>query len=319
MNIIKVSPINEHESTRPIWSVIIPIYNCSNYLKQTLENVLIQDKGPEHMEIWVVDDFSNDSPNSIVDEFGKGRVKYFRQDQNVGQINNFSTGLNLSKGRIIHLLHGDDFIHDGFYQSLEGPLLADPCIGAGFTGNNIIDEKGKLMYKSKIIKSKPGIIENFISIIARNQVIQTPSIVVKREVYEKLGAFNKDLSWVEDWEMWIRIACNYKFFYTPNILASYRLHSSSNTANSITTGRFVKDVLKCINVYSSYLLVSKTEKKDIVNSAKDHYINFAVQQAIDKHSVLILLRALPLVHNLPSLILIAKKVVSVYLRRNGWI
>ncbi len=88
MNTIKVLPITDDNGLRPIWSVMIPTYNCSIYLKQTIESVLNQDRGINNMEIWVVDDCSIDNPEVVVEEFGKGRIKFFKQKQNVGQLNN---------------------------------------------------------------------------------------------------------------------------------------------------------------------------------------------------------------------------------------
>ena len=62
-------------TVRPLWSVMIPAYNCASYLRQTLASVLAQDPGPEQMQIEVVDDGSTkDDPESVVRETGKGRV-----------------------------------------------------------------------------------------------------------------------------------------------------------------------------------------------------------------------------------------------------
>ncbi len=311
MNTIKVLPLNDADTRRPLWSVMIPAYNANVYLRKTIESVLIQDRGAENMEIWVVDDFSSESPQKIVEEIGKGRVNFYRQKHNVGQLNNFSTCLNLARGQFIHLLHGDDYVHDGFYDSQENPLLTNKKIGAAFTGSNLIDENGNLINASKNLADRPGIIDDFVSVIARNQVIQTPAIVVKREVYEKLGAFNKDLNWVEDWEMWIRIACHFDFYYDPNILASYRVHSNSNTEDSITTGRFISDVLRCINIYSGYLDLPKRKKREIINAAKQHYLKFAIQQSKRRKSVSILLRSFPLVYDYSSFMQLLRKIISV--------
>ena len=105
---------------RPLWTVIIPTYNCANYLKETLASVLEQDPGEASMEIIVVDDHSTkDDPEAVVKEFGKGRVKFIRQEKNIGKVKNYETGLKASRGRYIHQLHGDDLVYDGFYKEIE--------------------------------------------------------------------------------------------------------------------------------------------------------------------------------------------------------
>src|SRR5664279_5541505 len=92
---------------RPLWSVMIPTYNCSQYLIDNLQSILEQDPGPGLMQIEVVDDYSTDTDvEYLVQKIGKGRVNYYRQPVNVGSIRNFETCLNRAKGQYIHLLHG---------------------------------------------------------------------------------------------------------------------------------------------------------------------------------------------------------------------
>src|SRR5262245_33451371 len=91
---------------RPLWSVMIPTYNCAAYLRDALKSVLLQDPGPEVMQIEVVDDFSTqDDPAAVVAEVGKGRVGFYRQRQNVGHTTNFNTCIQRSRGELVHLLH----------------------------------------------------------------------------------------------------------------------------------------------------------------------------------------------------------------------
>ncbi len=71
-------------AVRPTWSVMIPTYECANYLEHTLRSVLAQDPGPEIMQIEVVDDHSvGDDPSAVVGDLGGDRVSFFRQSRNV--------------------------------------------------------------------------------------------------------------------------------------------------------------------------------------------------------------------------------------------
>ena len=104
---------------RPLWSVMIPTYNCAEYLRYTLATVLAQDPGIDRMQIAVVDNNScDDDPAAVVEELGRGRVEFYRQPSNVGIMNNFQTCFELSKGKLIHLLCSDDCVREGFYEKM---------------------------------------------------------------------------------------------------------------------------------------------------------------------------------------------------------
>src|SRR5687768_13877620 len=99
---------------RPLWSVMIPAYNCSEYLEAALLSVLCQDPGPASMQIAVVDDASTDADvEALVATVGKGRVEYMRHPINVGSLQNFNTCIDRARGHYVHLLHGDDRVLPG--------------------------------------------------------------------------------------------------------------------------------------------------------------------------------------------------------------
>ena len=226
---------------RPLWTVIIPTYNCANYLKETLASVLAQDPGKAFMEIIVVDDHSTkDDPEAVAKEYGQGRVKFIRQEKNVGKVKNYEAGLRASRGTYIHQLHGDDLVYDGFYSEMERLFNANPNAGAAFCRTNYIDSKSRVTGVTGMIQDNEGIVPDILEKLYTQQYIQTPSMVVKREVYETIGCFDRRLNCMEDWEMWIRIANNYPIAVSNKVLAAYRSHEENATNNTFKDGTALK-------------------------------------------------------------------------------
>jgi glycosyltransferase involved in cell wall biosynthesis len=243
------------EVHRPLWSVMIPTYNCSQYLAATLQSVLVQDPGTELMQIAVVDDCSTDADvEALVAAIGKGRIEFYRQPENRGSLRNFETCLNRARGKLIHLLHGDDMAGEGLY-TVTGALFEQyPQAGAVCTGFSYIDEKGEYLYTGNVLLPAPGIINDWLPAIAQQQKLQPPAVVVRRAVYEHLGGFF-GIHYGEDWEMWVRIAAHYAVAYTPQLLAAYRVHTTNITSRYFQSCQHIKDIVTVINTIQPYLPV----------------------------------------------------------------
>jgi GT2 family glycosyltransferase len=236
------------DASRPLWSVMIPAHNCAHYLRETLAGVLAQDAGRERMQIEVVDDWSNDDPESVVDELGGGRVEYHRQSQNVGHVRNFNTCIERARGRLVHILHGDDAVRNGFYRVMEEPFETHPEIGAAFCRYISMDAEGNWETVGRLEPDGRGILDGWLERIALGQRLQTPCMVVRRSVYEQLGGFDARLTHSEDWEMWTRIAAAFPVAYEPEPLALYRVHGGSSSGRSRSVGENVADLRRAIDI-----------------------------------------------------------------------
>lgn len=260
---------------RPLWSVLIPTHNCANYLRETLGSVLIQDPGEDKMEIIVVDDYSTkDNPEEVVEEIGKGRVRFVRQPQNVGKTRNYETGLQLSNGILIHQLHGDDRVLPGFYDEIERLYKLNREAGAFFTRSIYIDSIGRWVGMTGMVQQEEGIIPNMAEKLYVEQLIQTPSMVVKREVYEKLGGFDRRFDCFEDWEMWTRIANYFPISGTNKVLAEYREHENNATNQTFLNGTAIKThslLVNKIDSYTSNQIISNKKKEQ-----KKQHANFII-------------------------------------------
>lgn len=247
-------PAVEAGLDRPHWSVVIPTHNCARYLALTLRSVLDQDPGPQAMEILVVDDCSTeDDPEAVVEALGGKRVRFIRQPTNLGKVRNYETGLRAATGVWIHQLHGDDYVRPGFYERMGALLATHPEAGAGFCRSIYIDENGKWLGMTGIERYADGILPGFAARIAVAQRIQTAAMVVRRDVYERLGAFDRRLNCMEDWEMWIRIAVHYPVAFLNEVLAVYRGHPGNATASTWLDGSVIETHQRLLRIVDGYL------------------------------------------------------------------
>lgn len=274
-----VAPVDTNIK-RPLWSVMIPTYNCIKFLAHTIESVLAQDPGTELMQIEVIDDCSTDGDvEALVNELSKGRIGFYRQAVNVGHHRNFATCLQRSTGVYVHLLHGDDAVKVGFYKEIESLFEENPDAGAAFTNNGYIDEHGYPTFVPKSISEHPGILNNFLECIAQKQMLQFSSMVVKRKVYEHLGGYY-GVNYCEDWEMWIRIAAHYPVAYSPVNLALYRGgqgNGSSITSQALINGDNFRNVIKVIELAQKYF--PKSKRRQIMRIAKKNYAEHIAKAA----------------------------------------
>jgi glycosyltransferase involved in cell wall biosynthesis len=256
---------------------MIPVYNCSDYLKESLERVLAQYQDEARMQIEVVDDGSTDADvSALVTETGKGRVNYFRQQENVGSLRNFQTCLERSRGHLIHILHGDDLVAPGFYENMQELFDRHPAIGAGFCRYAYINERGRTLYNQDPEMDHEGVLENWLPRLCERQRVQYVSMVVRRDVYEHLGGFY-GVEYGEDWEMWVRIAAHYPVGYTPKVLAEYRKHYSSISGKSFVTGQNMVSLEWVMKRIQHYL--PDRERAAVMNASRSFYAHYALRVA----------------------------------------
>lgn len=251
------------EEKKPTWSVMIPTYNGNpDYIRQTIRSVLAQDPGQDKMQIMLVDNGSSRVDyKKLVDECGQGRVEYHRHASTIKYLENFNSCINLARGEYVHLLHDDDTVDSGFYTKVEAAFTLHPELGYVFTRHKFMNQDGKVFTLSPLEKEKPGVVENWIDVIATRQSVYYASVVVPRSVYVREGAFNNIFNTcAEDWEMWVRLAVRYPVYYIPEPLANVRIHSDSMSKSLFQSGSIIAESRKAIDTFSEMLPEAKRQK-----------------------------------------------------------
>jgi protein O-GlcNAc transferase len=266
---------------RPFWSVVIPTYNRPDWLAHCLTSVLQQAPGPESMQILVVDDASPVDIAPIVHRIGQGRVQYHRSPKNLNQPGIFNLGLQMAVGEWIHLLHDDDWVLPGFYQKMQQALEPQQTgIGAACCRYAMTDAVGHWQGVSPSLHPVAGILPRWLHTIGTKNPLNPPAVVIRRTAYETLGGYHPDLGFTSDWEMYKRIATDYRWWYLPETLVCYRRHGESATEYFAQTQQQQAQIMRAIEISQTYL------PSQLCDALTDRAIeNYGLCRAIDAHQL----------------------------------
>lgn len=207
-------------------SVVIPAYNSMAYLPETIANVL-QQTYPD-FEVVVVNDGSTDNTAEWISQIDDPRIRLISQT-NLGLAGARNTGIREAKGEYLAFLDADDLWESTKLAEQVTVLDNHPEVGLVCTWVTYVDENGN---------STGRVVQNhheghiWQQLTQRNFVESGSVAMVRRECFAKCGVFDCNLgSFVEDWDMWLRIAQYYPFKVVKKPLVFYRQISSSASRN----------------------------------------------------------------------------------------
>jgi hypothetical protein len=212
-----------------------------------------------HIDV-VVDGPTTFYAEMVVSRIGSGRIDYYRQRSHLGLTGNWNSCVRRARGLWIHLLHQDDLVRDQFYARLRGPCAADPNLAAAFSRGAGIDAGGKTLWVQEPERESAGILAHFVEREAATNRILSPSIVIRRAVYEQIGGFHNGMPYCADWDFYKRVVVYGPIWYEPQCLAAWRQHDGSTTARLKTSGADLADRRRTIELSERYLPAHVQEK-----------------------------------------------------------
>jgi len=268
---------------------MIPIHRCAPYLGPALTSVLDQlgdaGFGAHDVEIVVVDDCSDDDPESVVRAIAGDDVRFVRNERNLGAIGNFNACLAASRGELVHLLHGDDLSAPGFYATAGAMFDAEPDIATFVARTTYVDEHGIEAETTRSERPGSGPWTDALAVLAVSNRVRPPGVAVRRSLLEEVGGFRPDLPHAADWEMWARLAATAPVWFEDRSLARYRRHSASDTAGRVLSGENITERLHCIDLIAAHL--EPEERRRLVRRARGYSAVFAGRTAVrlagDRH------------------------------------
>lgn len=188
-------------------SIIIPTYNRSGQVCEAIDSVLSQDYADK--ELIVVDDGSTDDTGDILKKYD-GSLKYICiQHGGVSRARN--VGIEASKGELIAFLDSDDLWKDGKLAYQADYFQEHPEISVCQTEETWVRGGVRVNPKKNHRKYSGWIFEKCIPLC----IISPSAVMLRREVFDRVGSFDVAMPVCEDYDLWLRVALKYQVVTLP--------------------------------------------------------------------------------------------------------
>lgn len=244
--------LSQANNIHPLVTICLPVYNGEKMIHRALESCLNQTY--RNLEIIVVDNASTDNTEEIASRYlyRDKRIKYFRNDTNIGLIKNYLRSFELAQGEFFQLLPYDDWLSRNYIEEGVKGFSLDPNISAVFSRViTLLIQSGDSFAFSNEVILKPRVYptDYFFRVVYRSQLgandilamLRTkdvkdmaPSILflLKHQQYSKLY----EIGFAIDRLIVPKILSKYRFFFYTDKSAYVKIGHNQSVGKQFKSG-----------------------------------------------------------------------------------
>lgn len=268
----------------PLVSIVIPVYNGSNYMQEAIESALNQTY--PHVEVIVVNDGSNDDGETdrVAKSYGE-KIRYYKKD-NGGSSSAINYGISKMSGEWFSWLSHDDLYvpekiekQIAYMESIQLDI-SEISKHIFFSASELINANKKTIRAFNQRKSKI-LAEEIDSFSHNGYLIAEPrkynfygcSCLVHRSAFDEVGGFNENFRLLNDLDMWFRLyAADYKVHYISEPLVKGRIHAKQVSKSIGFSCHNPEQDLFCSRSLN-WLLENHSEEEFLFRFARNMYLS----------------------------------------------
>ena len=249
-------------------SVIIPTYNRGKYIERAIRSVLNQTYPVD--EIIIVDDHSADNTSDVVNAINDSRIKYFYLDENVGAGQARNYGVSVSSGDWIAFHDSDDVWRNFKIEKQVDYVKRHNDIEFVYSsyqgGNQIIPMKFNMKHYEGAM----------LDVLLDRNTVGAPTIMMKKDLFDAVGGFDKSMRALEDWDLALKIAIGHRIGFVEEPLVDvFRVDESI----SWNPGEHINMLCYLIGKYKKYYL-----EYDLFNQSILKVMDIAKRKGVEKQT-----------------------------------
>ncbi|MAT38381.1 MAG: hypothetical protein CL946_02120 [Ectothiorhodospiraceae bacterium] len=247
---------------RPLVSVFCMCFNQAPFIIECLESIKKQTY--PKIEVIISDDCSRDNSVELIEQWIENNnfdCTFVKHDKNKGICATLNELVSISSGEYICMVAADDrWAPNNVEVHVDSILDLASDYAVVYSNSELIDESSNTI--------TPTYIEQYRSIndlpegdifdeLSKRNWLSAIATIIRRECLDNVGLYDERLVY-EDWDMWLRLALQYKFKYLPVMTTSIRIVSSSLTRTELHA-RSAKAEVSDFHVYEKMLQTGRLQ------------------------------------------------------------
>ena len=233
-------------------SICIPTYNRPEYLRRAVESCLGQTY--PNFEIVITDNSTDDRTAKMAGRWTDPRIRYYKNEGNIGPVGSCNRGISLSKGKYIKFLMDDDLLKPRCLELMVKGMEANPSAAVAMAPMDLIDEEDRRIFPRFYVfrtmhhryryQVGDGLVDRrraMRDFLTRDYPCTVPSgIMFRTDAMRAEGEFRVEADFAGDLDMCMRLGANWDFYYVDEVLSSWRFMTVCHTASLHQTGLNVR-------------------------------------------------------------------------------
>lgn len=250
--------MSSHFSKQPLVSVIMPTYNYAQFIGDAVKSVINQTY--KNWELIIIDNYSEDNTEEIVNSFDDPRIKYIKFRNNGIIAASRNLGIKESAGEWVAFLDSDDVWYPSKLEKVKQAVIANPeailvCHNERQINNGV---------PGKILRCGPFFNNMYERLLFEGNMLLTSALVVERYILLSTGGFSAEKEFVtsEDYEYWMRLARVGKFHFINEVLGEFHIHGKNESLNAERYARaFISVVTHHLELFYDGVSTQKKRKR----------------------------------------------------------
>lgn len=225
----KIKNEQKENKFHPKVSIIIPVYNGANYMREAINSALAQTY--DNIEVIVVNDGSTDNTEEIAKSYGD-KIRYFPK-KNGGVSTALNLGIEKAEGEYISWLSHDDVYYANKVEAQVERLLKlsekERLSTIIFSNYSLIDENSKEFHKQQFHSAHDIEKLDYPLYSVLNGLVHGCTLLLPKRCFEQVGYFDVHLKATQDYDLWFKMFPKYKILFLSDVLVKSRWHSDQGS------------------------------------------------------------------------------------------